>query len=152
MVGVDIANMHHVMVRSCCPVVHYSFRVSVFLTQLCMWINIKMEFRMSQNLRDYLWHKSGDWNSLFTHCLPKSMKKAPTIARNCLIFSADQPVLEPGNSRLWVWENDILWFFIAINFIDTQIITNFAVVYDMPINSVSKCLCFPIVFPKSIGR
>lgn len=38
-----------------------------------------------------------------------------------------------------------------MNFVDTQRFANFVAVYDMPRNPISKRLCFPIVFPKSIG-
>ena len=108
-------------------------------------------YAISRNLNKIQTRKLHKLNQFVYALFTQRKKKALTIARKCLIFRVDQPGLEPGTSRLWVWENDILWFFIAINFIDTQIITNFAVVYDMPINSVSKHLCFPIVFPKNTG-
>ena len=36
--------------------------------------------------------------------------------------------------------------------VEYQIVTIFAIVYDMPRISISKRLCFPIVFPKNIGK
>ena len=74
---------------------------------MAMWIVMAFYFPfihwlVLQRLRDYLWHKSGDWNSLFTHCLRRHEKKELRDWRNSLIFSVDQPGLEPGTSRLWV--------------------------------------------------
>ena len=66
--------------------------------------------------------------ALFTQTWKKELRDL----RNSLIFSVDQPGLEPGTSRLWVRQNDILWFFNIKSFADYQIVTIFAPVYDTP--------------------
>ena len=44
-----------------------------------------------------------------SHGVRKSKKKHLRNLRKCLIFSVDQPGLEPGTSRLWVRKSDFLW-------------------------------------------
>ena len=51
---------------------------------MAMWIVMAFYFPfihwlVPQRLRDYLWHKSGDWNSLFTHCLRRHKKRSCAI-------------------------------------------------------------------------
>ncbi|MCF0187170.1 MAG: hypothetical protein HUJ98_11855 [Bacteroidaceae bacterium] len=38
--------------------------------------------------------------ALFSHCFPDKENQQPTKVRKLLIFSVDQPGLEPGTSRL----------------------------------------------------
>lgn len=91
-------------------------------------------------------------NSFVYALFTQTWKKHLQETRKCLIFSVDQPGLEPVTSRLWVRENDILWNFIIIYFADSQVFSIFAVVCDTLSNPVSKSLCFPIVFPIYIGN
>ena len=41
-------------------------------------------------------------NRLFSHCFRKKKNQQLEFLLSCLIFSVDQPGLEPGTSRLWV--------------------------------------------------
>ena len=59
-----------------------------------MWL-LKHQ-RNSMLLRD----RKGETETKCLRIVYADIKKAPTILRKCLIFSVDQPGLEPGTSRL----------------------------------------------------
>ena len=66
------------------------------------------------------------------HCVQTRQNKRSYKHFVTPFIHVDQPGLEPGTSRLWVRQNDILWFFNIKSLADYQIVTIFAAVYDTP--------------------
>ena len=87
-------------------------------------------FWISQNLRDSQWDKSGDWNSLFTHCLRRHEKRSYAICVT-LWFSVwtsqglnlGPPDYESVKVRFFKISRNFLWIYkwlIHNNFITLQ--------------------------------
>ena len=78
----------------------------------------------------------------------KTKKKELHFWCNSLIFSVDQPGLEPGTSRLWVSQSDIPWDFVICNHSWLSVLYKIIIFFESQKIPLTEIVCLRIVYAK----
>ena len=82
----------------------------------------------------------------------RNEKSATWISSKSLIFSVDQPGLEPGTSRLWVSQSDILWDSVVCNHYWLSMLYKIIIFFESQKISLTEIVCLRRIAGKKCIR